>query len=249
MKDVFTVILKRGQYYCYYSMGFPDSSVGKESACNTGDPSSLPGSGRYAGKGKGYPLWYSGPGEFHGLHTPWGSQRVGHNWATFTFIIIISILYIAKLRFREVKQFVHGHTAVKWQNIYAVGPSAECITPHNATLCYQRYSRGAHRVTTWSSTLLIWMMCSIPLPPPILFHLSALCFAFSLAWGSLPLSKQHPFSSAASSGVPFSFEADGGNQLILMTSGKVSNSVAWAIGENGIPLIPPLSQQNIGFRR
>uniref|UniRef100_A0AAA9S8A0 Coiled-coil and C2 domain containing 2A n=2 Tax=Bos taurus TaxID=9913 RepID=A0AAA9S8A0_BOVIN len=50
------------------------------------------------------------------------------------------------------------------------------------------------------------------------------------------------------SGVPFSFEADGGNQLILMTSGKVSNSVAWAIGENGIPLIPPLSQQNIGFR-
>ncbi|XP_015450400.1 coiled-coil and C2 domain-containing protein 2A isoform X1 [Pteropus alecto] len=50
------------------------------------------------------------------------------------------------------------------------------------------------------------------------------------------------------SGVPFSFEADGSNQLILMTSGKVSNSVAWAVGENGIPLIPPLSQQNTGFR-
>ncbi|XP_006144956.1 coiled-coil and C2 domain-containing protein 2A [Tupaia chinensis] len=50
------------------------------------------------------------------------------------------------------------------------------------------------------------------------------------------------------SGVPFSFEADGSNQLILMTSGKVSHSVAWAIGENGIPLIPPLSQQSIGFR-
>ncbi|XP_017651970.1 coiled-coil and C2 domain-containing protein 2A-like, partial [Nannospalax galili] len=48
--------------------------------------------------------------------------------------------------------------------------------------------------------------------------------------------------------VPFSFEADGSNQLTLMTSGKVSHSVAWAIGENGIPLIPPLSQQNIGFR-
>ncbi|XP_055480219.1 coiled-coil and C2 domain-containing protein 2A isoform X1 [Psammomys obesus] len=50
------------------------------------------------------------------------------------------------------------------------------------------------------------------------------------------------------SGVPFSFEADGSNQLTLMTSGKVSHSVAWAIGENGIPLIPPLSQQNVGFR-
>ncbi|MBZ3882573.1 Coiled-coil and C2 domain-containing protein 2A [Sciurus carolinensis] len=50
------------------------------------------------------------------------------------------------------------------------------------------------------------------------------------------------------SGVPFSFEADGSNQLTLMTSGKVSHSVAWALGENGIPLVPPLSQQNIGFR-
>ena len=27
------------------STGFPDSSVGKESACNAGDPSSIPGSG------------------------------------------------------------------------------------------------------------------------------------------------------------------------------------------------------------
>ena len=40
-------------------MGCPDSSVGKESSCNAGDPSSIPGSGRYAGEGKGYPLQYS----------------------------------------------------------------------------------------------------------------------------------------------------------------------------------------------
>ena len=40
--------------------GFPDSSVGKESACNTGDPSSIPGSERSAGEGIGYPLQYSG---------------------------------------------------------------------------------------------------------------------------------------------------------------------------------------------
>ena len=30
--------------------------MGKESACNTGDPSSIPGSGRYPGDGIGYPL-------------------------------------------------------------------------------------------------------------------------------------------------------------------------------------------------
>ena len=40
-------------------MDFPDSSVGKESACNAGDPSSIPGSGRFSGKGIGYPLQYS----------------------------------------------------------------------------------------------------------------------------------------------------------------------------------------------
>ena len=35
--------------------GFPDSSVGKESACSEGDPHSIPGSGRSAGEGIGYP--------------------------------------------------------------------------------------------------------------------------------------------------------------------------------------------------
>ena len=39
--------------------GFPGSSVGKESACNAGDPSSIPGSGRSPGEGFGYPLQYS----------------------------------------------------------------------------------------------------------------------------------------------------------------------------------------------
>ena len=39
--------------------GFPDSSVGKESACNEGHPSLIPGSGRSAGEGMGYPLQYS----------------------------------------------------------------------------------------------------------------------------------------------------------------------------------------------
>ena len=40
-----------------YYRGFPDSSVGKESACNAGDP--IPDWGRSAGEGIGYPLQYS----------------------------------------------------------------------------------------------------------------------------------------------------------------------------------------------
>ena len=48
---------------CYYALqeveGFPYSSFGKESACNAGDHSLIPGLGRSAGEGIGYPLQYS----------------------------------------------------------------------------------------------------------------------------------------------------------------------------------------------
>ena len=47
----------------YYSTikrkGFPHNSVGKEFACSEGDPGSIPGSGRFPGERKGYPLQYS----------------------------------------------------------------------------------------------------------------------------------------------------------------------------------------------
>ena len=41
-------------------MGFPGSSVGKESDCNAGNPGSIPESRRFAGEGIGYPLQYFG---------------------------------------------------------------------------------------------------------------------------------------------------------------------------------------------
>ena len=42
-----------------FKKGFPDSSVVKESACNAGDLSLIPGSGRSTGEGIGCPLHYS----------------------------------------------------------------------------------------------------------------------------------------------------------------------------------------------
>ena len=39
--------------------GFPGGSDGKESACNAGDPDSIPGWGRSPGEENGYPLKYS----------------------------------------------------------------------------------------------------------------------------------------------------------------------------------------------
>ena len=74
------------------TVGFPGSSDGKDSACNVGDQSSIPGLGRSPGEGNGNPLQYSC------LENPWteklsglqlmGSQRVRHNWANKYFDIV-----------------------------------------------------------------------------------------------------------------------------------------------------------------
>ena len=66
--------------------GFPCSSVGKESACNAGDPGSIPGSGRSPGEGNGNPAQYSclentkNRGAWQ--TTAHGVARTGHNLAT-----------------------------------------------------------------------------------------------------------------------------------------------------------------------
>ena len=40
-------------------MGFPGGSDGRESACNAGDPGSIPGSGIFPGERNSNPLYYS----------------------------------------------------------------------------------------------------------------------------------------------------------------------------------------------
>ena len=53
-------MVTKGKPWINQRMGFPHSSVGKESACNAGDPGSIPGSGTSTGEGIGYPLEYFG---------------------------------------------------------------------------------------------------------------------------------------------------------------------------------------------
>ena len=57
---------------------FPDSSVGKESACNAGDPCLIPGLGSSPGEGKAYRLQYFGL-ENSMDSIVQGSQRVGQD--------------------------------------------------------------------------------------------------------------------------------------------------------------------------
>ena len=63
-------------------LGFPDSSVGKESAFNAGHPGFIPGSGRSPEEGKGYPFQYSGLENSMNVEPSSksvGSQTVGHD--------------------------------------------------------------------------------------------------------------------------------------------------------------------------
>ena len=57
---VYLYIYTIGVWYDY-NQGFPHGSGGKESACNGGDQSSIPGLGRFPGQGNGNPLQYSCP--------------------------------------------------------------------------------------------------------------------------------------------------------------------------------------------
>ena len=64
-------------------MGFPGGSDGNKTACNAGDPGSIPGSGRSPGEGNGSPLQYSCL-ENSMDRGAWRDTvhvvRVGHDW-------------------------------------------------------------------------------------------------------------------------------------------------------------------------
>ena len=68
------------------TLGFPGGSDGKVSACNAGDPGSIPGLGRSPGEGNGNHSstlawkipWTEEPCRLQSM----GSQRVGHDGAT-----------------------------------------------------------------------------------------------------------------------------------------------------------------------
>ena len=65
--------------------GFPDSSVGKESACNAGYPGSISGLGRFPGEGKGYPL-------LHGLFSRCGGRGLLFSAVCELLIVVASLV-------------------------------------------------------------------------------------------------------------------------------------------------------------
>ena len=76
-------------------------SAGKESACNSGDLGSIPGSGRSPGEGNGYPLQYSclensmDRGPWQVTYSPWGAQS-----QDMTEQLTLSLLHKVALRIK-----------------------------------------------------------------------------------------------------------------------------------------------------
>ena len=74
------------EFSSHLPQGFPCSSAGEESACNAGDPGSIPGSGRSPREGNGNPLQYScleNPMDRGARRAkPHGVESVGNDLAT-----------------------------------------------------------------------------------------------------------------------------------------------------------------------
>ena len=88
-------VSKASQLYQLSFKGFPHSSVDKQSACNAGDPGSIPGWARSPGEGNGNPLQYSclenpqGQRSLAG-YSPWGCKSrtpLSDSTATLNHII------------------------------------------------------------------------------------------------------------------------------------------------------------------
>ena len=78
-------------------VGFPVSSVGKESTCNTGDLGLIPGSGRSPGEENGNPLQYSClENSMDRGYSPWGHKETDmteqlHSLSAFSVLVCLMI--------------------------------------------------------------------------------------------------------------------------------------------------------------
>ena len=101
--------------YCV-QQGFPDSSVGKESTCNAGDPCSITGLGRSIQEGIGYPLQYSGLENsmdctVHGVTKSWTQLSNFHFHFLFTKSTQISVFFLKISQVQDLiilKQLKHN---------------------------------------------------------------------------------------------------------------------------------------------
>ena len=129
MRDLFISCFqgdrKAGQEYAFcfgHILGFPGSSAGKESACNSGDPGLVPRLGR------SLPTPVFRPGEFHGLYNPRGHKKsettepfslsLSLSWFWHMVILIVhrGITYGIPVSYRQKRtpQAIYHNTNTFW---------------------------------------------------------------------------------------------------------------------------------------
>ena len=111
----------------YWCLGFPGGSDGKESACNAGDPGSIPESGKSPGEENGNPLQYSclensmdrGAGLVivHGVSK---SQTRLSSWHILGFVfskLLLSIVSVVEMLSNDVLLHIPSQFLDQWYNV------------------------------------------------------------------------------------------------------------------------------------
>ena len=103
--------------------GFPGGSVVKESACNTGDPGSIPGLGRSSGGRHGNPLQYSCLENPMDRGTWWATVHDGHKESDMTGQLTLSYVTRGQGRSRLLTPCLPPGFWVSWPT-----PSSQAYT-------------------------------------------------------------------------------------------------------------------------
>ena len=104
--------------------GLPGGSAGKESSYTAGDLVSIAGLGRSPGEGAGYPLQYS---DLENSVDWMGSQRVRHDWETFTFTFSACLAFFSSL---SSSAWYHIPCLLGVLLIDHLSPGMPCLLPH-----------------------------------------------------------------------------------------------------------------------
>ena len=118
------------------------SSVGKESTGNMGDLGLSPGLGRSSGEGNGYDIlsWRIPQTEDPGGLQSMGSQRIRHNWATFTFFFTTSATWEAYI-FRRY-MYIHTYKPLLFVQLFGTPWTITHQAPLSIGFCRQEYWSG-----------------------------------------------------------------------------------------------------------
>ena len=117
-------LLKKGWATHSSIFGFPVAQAGKESACNAGDLSSIPGLGRSPGEGNGYPLQYSALENLGHKESDTTERLSLHNWklkeiiykmpGTFSFPVSDNCVFIASAYTLDSHFLLPGVLIFQW---------------------------------------------------------------------------------------------------------------------------------------